>query len=78
MGCAQAAPVLGTVGCWSPHPGEGEQLPGAEVLHSQDSRLSQLSWSQTDAPVQTHMATHPQTGQESGWLSTSKPSPLGA
>ena len=49
MGCAQAATVPGTVGCRSLHLGEGEQLPCAEVLHRQGSRLSQLNCSQSDA-----------------------------
>lgn len=44
-GLAEAAAVPGTVGCQSLHPGEGEQLPCAGVLHSQGSRLWQLSWS---------------------------------
>lgn len=50
MGYAQAATMPRTVGCRSSHLGEGEQLPCTEVLHSQGSRLLQLSWSQTKAP----------------------------
>lgn len=72
--------VPGTVGCRSPRFGEGEQLPWAEVLHSQGSGLSQLSWSQTDAPKVDA------SGYKPTWLpvpkpgrrvSTSKPSPSG-
>lgn len=46
---AQAAAMPGTAVRWSPHSGGDEQLPCIVVLHSQGSRLLQLSWSQTGA-----------------------------